>query len=80
MSIRIARLRGVCVFRNGKSLRLRVQSFSGSFDTTFASVMLSEAKHPGIFSAPFELTNAGILRFALQKLKEQLPSLERVGD
>jgi hypothetical protein len=42
--------------------------------------MLSEAKHPGIFSAPFELTNAGILRFALQKLKEQLPSLERVGD
>jgi hypothetical protein len=30
--------------------------------------------------ALIELSNAGILRFALQKLKEQLPSLERVGD
>jgi len=38
--------------------------WQSSTDTIFGSVMLSAAKHPGIFSALFELTNAGILRFA----------------
>jgi hypothetical protein len=45
----------------------------------FASLRVNSAKHLGIFSALFELTNAGILRFALQKLDALLMWIEQLA-